>query len=233
MRLLVFVSLLLSWSALAAEKGSHTCRILFLNAPTDAPEKLFLFDGKVSQEVQLPRMNFSPVYRLAAGDLTLVMSEKSYMAPEEVDPKAPRVKVPAAVKDFYLLVASDPKNTVAPVSLKVVPIDSSTFKRGEMMWFNLTGNSVGGKVGRQDLAMKANSRTLLKAPAVGNEDYHVNLAYRIPGKKHLYPLCETKWVHDPNSRMVVFVMTQNGSRTPRVMGFADFRNDGKEGKPAE
>lgn len=224
MRFLIFILLSLSVTVASAQKkADHTCRILYLNVPPNAPKKLHLFDGKESTEVELPGMNFSPVYKVAGGDVTIVLSKVPYSVPEDVDPKAPRARVPAGVKDFYLLLAHDPDNPVAPVKMQVVPVDEAKFKRGDMMWFNLTKNQVGGKVGKRKLAMKAQSKTVVESPAAGNEDYNVNLAFRIPGKKDLYPLCETKWLHDPRSRTVVFVMTQDGSRTPRVMGFQDFR----------
>ena len=47
--------------------ADRTCRILFLGAPDKAPEKLQLFDGAASREVELPRMSFSPVYQLRSG----------------------------------------------------------------------------------------------------------------------------------------------------------------------
>jgi len=40
---------------------------------------------------------------------------------------------------------------------------------------------------------------------------------------HVYPLCETRWRHDPRGREVVFVLVQDGCRSPRVIGFTDYR----------
>jgi hypothetical protein len=45
----------------------------------------------------------------------------------------------------------------------------------------------------------------------------------MPDNDRLYPLCETKWQHDTRSRTVVFVVIQQGTRTPRVLGFPDYR----------
>lgn len=230
MRLLLLFSFAFSLSLSGAENPPHTCRILFLNAAHDAPKKLHLFDGAASQEVELPRMNLSPVYKLPSGDLTLVLSPTPYALPEEVDPKAPRVTVPASVKDFYLLVANDSSNPVSPISLQLVPVDDSKFRKGEMLWFNLTQHEVGGKIGKQQLAMKPQSKVYLKEPASKSEDFPVKIAYRVKGKKDLYPLCETKWRHDPRSRNIVFVMQEKGTRTPRVMGFSDFRHEEKKGQ---
>lgn len=227
MRLVFLFSLLIASILTGAEGGKHTFRVLFLDAPNDAPKKLHLFDGEKSQEIELPRMNLSPVYELPAGDLTIVLSSNPYSLPEEVQPNAPKQKVPVGVSDFYLLIASDKSNSVAPVVMQLVPVDESKFKKGEMMWFNLTKNVVGGKVGTQKLVMKPQSQKILLAPASKNEDFVVDLAFQMPGDKELYPLCETKWIHDPRARKVVFVTNEEGRRTPRVRGFSDFRSEKK------
>ena len=185
MRRLLCLLLLLPALATAQSKGPHTCRILFLGAPDGAPEKLQLYDGKSSQEVELPGMNLSPVYKLPAGPLVLRMLPTAPAKPEDVSPDAPKVAVAETVSDFYLLVSSDPANKVAPVKLQVIDADSTKFKRGEMLWFNLTANSVGGQVGSEQLAMTPNSRTILKSPAAASEDYNVNLSFRIPGDERL------------------------------------------------
>ena len=71
--------------------------------------------------------------------------------------------------------------------------------------------------------MKPKSQKIVAAPTTKNEDFVVDLAFQLPDDKELYPLCETKWIHDPSSRKVVFVIKEKGSRTPRVRGFSDFR----------
>lgn len=209
--------------ATAQAKGTRTCRLLFLGAPDGAPEKLHLFDGTTSQEVELPQMNLSPVYQLVGGPLVLRLLPAAPAKPEDVSSDAPKVALPEAVTDCYLLVSSDPTNKIAPVKLQVIDADPAKFTNGQMLWFNLTPNQIGGKIGDSDLAMTANSRKILDAPASANEDYNVNLSFRMPGNERLYPLCETKWQHDTRSRTVVFVVIQEGTRTPRVLGFPDYR----------
>lgn len=218
--------------ASAQSKGPRTCRILFLGAPDSAPETLQLFDGKACQPVELPRMNFSPVYHLPAGDLLIRMLTSIPAKPEDVSPEAPKAAVAEAISDFYLILSSDPANKVAPVRMQIIDADASKFKAGQMLWFNLTSNSIGGQIGTETLAMKANSQVVLNAPASGSSDYNVNLSFRIPGSDLIYPLCETKWQYDPRSRTVQFVVVQEGSRTPRVMGFPDYRDpEKKAGQP--
>lgn len=223
MRRLFHLLCLLSLVATAHAKTARTCRILFLGAPDGAPEKLHLFDGTNSQEVELPQMNLSPVYPLPAGPLVLRMLPSAPAKPQDVSPEAPKATLAEAITDCYLLVSTDPTNKIAPVKLQIIDADPAKFTNGQMLWFNLTNNSVGGQVGDVQLAMAANSRKIIEPPAAGNDDYNVNLSYRMPGNERLYPLCETKWQHDTRSRTVVFVVAQQGTRTPRVLGFPDYR----------
>ncbi len=206
-----------------AEQGGRGCRVLFLNGPDDAPEKLQLFDGKTSREVELPRMNFSKVYPLPGGALDLRLLPDPVVDPAKVPAGAPSVKVGEDIVDFYLLVTSDPANTVAPVRLQVINAGGDRLKAGQMMWFNLTKVTVGGALGSEKLLIAPGGRLTMNAPASGNQDYLVNLGYRLPDNEQVYPLCETKWRHDPRSRSVAFIFNEAGSRTPRVLVFHDFR----------
>jgi len=227
MRLITCLLFCLFALAPVQSTGARTCRILFLGAPAGAPEKLQLFDGTATQEVELPKMNLSPVYKLPAGPLVIRLLESPPATPEEVNQDAPKVAVAEDVTDFYLLVSSDPSNKVVPVKMQVIDANTSKFRKGQMLWFNLTENRVGGQVGTEKLVMDANSKTILDAPAAGNDDFLVNLSFRMPGNEQLYPLCETKWLHDPRSRSVHFVITQEGGRTPRILGFPDYREEEK------
>lgn len=234
MRILLLLLAFLSAVAAAPSGKPRTCRILFLAAPDDAPEKLNLFDGKVSQEVELPRMNLSPVYQLPAGALTIRMLPAPAGDPKQVDARAPSARIAEEITDCYLLVNPDPKNPVAPVAIQVINANPDKLRKGQMLWFNLTPNKVGGQLGSRQLAMEPNSRAVVDSPAAGNEGYQVNLSFRIPGDERLFPLCETKWTHDPASRTIFFILSHAGSRTPRVMGFPDSRVEEKpDGETAE
>ena len=225
MKLLACLCLLLVPAAAFADKqaAKHTCRILFFDGPDAAPEKLHLFDGTTSREVDLPRMNFSKVYQLPPGALSLNLLPTPLADPTKLPPGAPSVLLAEDVTDFYLLVTSDPANTVAPVRMQIINAGADKLRAGQMLWFNLTKNMVGGTVGSEKLAIRPNARVTLDAPAKGNQDYPVNLTFRIPDNEHLYPLCETRWRHDPRSRSVVFINTENGVRSPRVLVVPDYR----------
>jgi hypothetical protein len=230
MRYFICIFCLLPVIATAQSKGGKSVRLLFLGAPDGAPETLHLFDGTGSQEVELPQMNLSPVYQLPSGPLVVRLLPSAIDKPEDVPSGAPSASVGEAITDLYILVSSDPQNKVAPVKMQVIDVNASKFRRGQMLWFNLTANQVGGQMGDQKLALAPNSRKIVDAPASRSEDYNVNLSFRMPGNERLYPLCETKWLHDTRSRTVFFVISEQGNRTPRVLGFPDYRDAEKTGE---
>jgi len=225
LKALLFLFLLAPCVTLSQEHkaAKHTCRILFFDGPDAAPEKLQLFDGVTSLLVDLPRMNFSKVYPLRPGALTLCLLPEPPADPTQLPPGAPSVTVAEGVTDFYLLVTSDPANTVAPVRMQVINAGTDRLRAGQMLWFNLTKNTVGGTVGSEKLVIQPNSRVTLNPPATANKDFPVNLSFRLSGDEHLYPLCETQWRHDPRSRSVVFIIADPAARSPRVMAFPDYR----------
>lgn len=230
MRLLLFLFFLITLPAFAAEKSVRSCRILFLDGPSEAPQKLHLFDGTNSQEVELPRMNFSPVYELPTAATALALLPSAPPAPTDGNPTAipngaPQVSLAENITDFYLILSSDPTNRVAPVTMQVIRADIAQFKRGQMLWHNLTDSTVGGILGSRKLLIKPNSRIILDPPARNREDYLVNIHFQPPGHTRVEPLCETLWTHDPRSRSVFFILKSDQSAVPRILGFADFRGE--------
>ncbi|NNC87466.1 MAG: hypothetical protein HKN82_03275, partial [Akkermansiaceae bacterium] len=95
------ILLLFPCLAFAQQAPKHSCRLLFLDGPDAAPDTLHLFDGVESQEVELPRLNLSQVYKLRPGALTLHLLAGPPGDPEKIPAGAPSVAVPATVTDFY------------------------------------------------------------------------------------------------------------------------------------
>ncbi len=234
MRAALFL-LILSLAATAAGKSTRTCRILFIAAPESDLKTLQLFDGKTAQEVELTRMGFSPVYEVSPEALNLALLPTAPPTPAKgeaavVPAGAPVAAIAESIRDFYLIVSSDPANKVAPVKMQVVDANAANFKPGQMLWFNLTQNKVGGIVGTRKLVINPNSRQILDEPASRLEEYHVNIQFVAPGKERPEPLCETNWFHDPRSRSVLFILQAPGSNVPRIQGFPDFRDADPEKK---
>jgi hypothetical protein len=203
--------------------SARTCRILFLDRPNDAPKSLHLFDGTSSQEVVLPSMNLSPIYKLPEGALKLSLLTAKVEDTASVSPDAPSVEIPETYVDFYLVVSSDPDNKIAPVSIKAYYPADETLKPGQMFWINLTDKTIEGKIGEQTLSLLSESSKILNAPRSDIGDYPIALNYLIQGKDAAYPICETIWQHNPNSRSLVIISSSEGRKAPRVSAFTDSR----------
>lgn len=223
MRILLLALLFPALAAAQEKAPARTCRIVFLNPPANGPRTAILFDGVSSREVELPKMNFSKIYQIAPGEVNIRLLSKPVTKPEEVPSGAPAGKVGAGVVDFYLVASGDPTNKEFPVKMQIIDAGPQAFKQGQMMWYNLTSHSVGGQLGEQKLAMKAQTRAIIDAPAKGAESFNVNLSYLLPGDPKFYPICQTQWMHDPRSRMVLFVYGGAGKSVPEIAGFKDFR----------
>lgn len=210
----------------AQEKSKkHTCRIVFLDRPANAPSTLYLFDGQVSQKVELPGMNFSPVYELPAGPLTLTFLTEPAKKPDELPLGAPSVKVPETTLDLYVIVVSDPTNKVAPVRAQVIDAGAEKLKKGQTMWFNFSDLLIGGKLGSESLMIKPKGSVVMEPPRNEAGDYPVSLAYRKSGSDEQFPICETRWLYDPRSRLIGFIIPEDGILAPRVLLFPDFRSE--------
>lgn len=213
--------------AKAPPKAGRTCRVLFLAAPENAPKTIFLNDGASTQPIELPSLNLSNVYKLSPGDITLRLTPTLPTEQQPIPVGAPMVAVPEAVKDFYLLVSSDPKNPVAPLKCQVVNANPEGFRSGQMMWLNLTPYQVGGQLGSRTLNLKPNSQSLVDSPKDSAGSYSVKIGYN-PGKDQKPALIvSTEWPHNPSGRNIVFVMMLPNSKIPRIKGFSDYREPQK------
>ena len=224
LHLLLLLSLFFSL-AHAAEPRTRTCRILFLQGPSSAPQSLFLFDGTTLQEVELPRMNFSPVYRITSTATSLALVSKSIdpTAAQPIPQGAPVAKIGEEMTDFYLLLTHDPSNRIAPVNMQMIDAHASRFQQGQMLWFNLTPNRISGQLGNIKITMPPQSRLIIDAPVRGQENYHIDIRFSAPQQSLVEPLCQTNWTHDPRSRSVVFIYQIAPSPIPRICAFPDFR----------
>lgn len=217
------LALFLTLVTAADADGQRTCRILFLGAANDANKELILFDGLTSRKVQLPDMNLSPVYDLPAGPLKLRLLQNAPSSPEEIPAAAPSSLVGENVTHFYLIASPDATNTYLPVSMQVINAEFGKFAKGEMLWLNLTDKRIAGTLGSQKLDLQPKSHAISKAPADRAGSYPVALHYQIPADKKVWPICETSWSHNPAGRIVMFAISEKGSKIPRIVGFPDFR----------
>ncbi|MES2982541.1 MAG: hypothetical protein V4727_09530 [Verrucomicrobiota bacterium] len=205
----------------------RTCRIVFLERPANAPKSLHLFDGSASQEVELPSMNLSPVYKIASGAIQLKLLDTKVDDPKAVSPDAPTVNVPEDYSDFFLLVTSDPENKKIPVKLQAIKLDSENFKLGQTLWTNHSDKIIEGKLGTQILSIKPENSQIVDTPFTDKSTptsgyYSASFTYQVEGKTTFSPITEQQWWHDAKSRHLGFI-ANTGGKLPKIYFFRDFR----------
>jgi hypothetical protein len=223
--LALLISLL---SHFAQADTGRTCRIVFLDRPADAPRILHLFDGTTSQEVELPSMNLSPVYKFAPDATRLKLLTAKVENPEEVPADAPSVEIPADHTDILLLVFSDPDHKIAPVKLEAVNLAGENFKIGQTLWINHTDHTIEGKLGGQNLSLGPESSQIADAPVSdkgvpASGYYTASFTYQVEEKGMFAPITEQNWWHDAKSRHLGFIVN-SGRKLPKIFLFRDFRN---------
>jgi hypothetical protein len=205
----------------------RTCRIVYVERPENAPVFLHLFDGRNSQNVELPSMNLSPTYKVAPGAIQLKLLAAEVEDPKEVPADAPSVEIPADFTNFLLLVLSDPDNKIAPVKLEAVNLDGENFKPGQTLWVNRTDMTIGGKLGEQILSLEPVSSKIVDAPVSdkgvpANGYYNASFTYQAGEKGAFEPITEQQWWHDARSRHLGFIVDSAG-KLPKIFFYRDFR----------
>ena len=222
-KLLLYVSLFVtSFWCEALAGNERTFRVLFLDRPEGAPETLFLFDGKKSQEVELPSMNLSKVYELPSYCKKLILYPRPLKDSGSIPKGAAHVEVPRRGGDFYLLVKSDPKNSVSSIRVELVNAKLNKVDEGQMVWKNLTNYTVEGSLGKQKFSLQPMQETILKRPSDKREFISVEFSF-IDEKGDRRSISASRWSYNPKHRSVGFIYKREKSRTPVVSNFLDFR----------
>ena len=206
----------------AQTKGKRTCRIVFPERPNDAPKTAYFFDGKQSQPITLPSMNFSEVIALPSGDLTILMTSSPITDPENLPPGAPKLRIPETVRDFYILVTPDPSNSTFPLKMNLVNTGGGKLKAGETLWFNLTDHRIVAKLGESRMSVAPRGSTVSKSPVKNSGYYTAELGYQPKGEGEFQRITEQHWWHDTGSRHVGFAVN-TGGKLPRIYFYRDFR----------
>lgn len=204
-------------------EAKHSCRIVFPERPQEAPKMAFLFDGSKSQSVSLPSMNLSEVIEFSAGELTITMTPIAITDPKLLPPKAPFLKIPENVTDFYIIITPDPKNQDFPIKMNLVDTGGGKLKPGETLWYNLTNHRIAAKLGAAVMSVDPMGRTISKDPAPSSGYYNASFVYQAEGQGAVAPITEQSWWHDAASKHLGFIVN-TGGKLPKIYFYRDFRD---------
>ena len=201
----LFLSLTLLLLTLSAT-AERTVRILYYQAPQDAPREAFLYGSSGKHvDVRFPRWNLSDKITLPDSGEDFILLPQ--LLAEDVPPpvNAPRIRIPLNWELTVLLILPDANNPILPVRVQTINASASVFSPGELYWVNLTDIAVGGMIGESKLLMKPRSTQILKAPKQENGDYPVLIDCATPGESKRRWLVRQTWRHNSNARQLVFV----------------------------
>ena len=206
----------------ANAKQKRTCRIIFPERPSDAPKGAFLFDGKNSQKVQLPSMNFSPVVSLEAGEKTVFMTTNPVTNIKDVPANTPKLNIPVEVNDFYIYVTYDRVNTELVLKMNMISLSDGKFKPSETLWINKTKHRISADLGLTKMTVDPESQTISKGPLEQSGYYRAEFTYQPNAEGDFKKITEQQWWHDEKSRHLGFIIS-NGDKLPKIYFFRDFR----------
>lgn len=230
LRAFAILSTLLAVIAGRIEAKPRTCRIVFPERPKDAPHRAVLYDGSRNHAVTLPSMNFSEVIELPDGEVTIALTPREIKEPEELAPTAPRLKIPGTVKDFYIILLSDPDNKEMPVNMNLVDAGAGKLNQGETLWYNSTDHRILATLGNARISLAPKENSISKAPAPASGYYDALFTYEADGKGPPVPITEQRWWHDPGCRHLGFV-ANSGGKLPKIYLYRDFREPEPADKP--
>ncbi len=200
----------------------RSCRIVFPERPKDAPKVAYLFDGKKSQQVTLPSINFSEVIALPTGEITILMTPEKITDLENLPASAPRLKITEGIQDFYIYVTPDPTNPMLPLRLNFVNVGNGILKPGETLWLNLTDHQIVVTLEGSKMTVTPKAQTVSKAPLPKSGYYKAEFTYQPQAEGDFQRITEQNWWHDAKSRHIGFIM-DSGGRLPKIFFYRDFR----------
>lgn len=205
------------------EPQKRTCRIIFPERLNDSPKFAQLFDGRISQKVDLPTMNFSPEISIAVGEITLFMTAEPVTDLKKLATTTPKLIIPEDVKDFYIVVSPDIENPTLPVKMELIILKDDEYKLGETLWINKTKHQIAANLGESKMSVAPESQSISKNPMENSGYYRAEFTYQINAEGDFKKITEQQWWHDKKSRHLAFVVETD--RLPKIFIFRDFRGE--------
>ena len=222
MKPLQILSLLCLLVACQVHAQNRTLRVVFLDRPADAPKSLYLFDGKKSQLIELPKLNLSKIYHIDNASTSLSLTSAKIHSKKSLPSGSPTSQIPAAAKELYLVITSHPENTTNPMKLHLVGTGAQPLQQGEMLFYNLFKRTIEGNIQNHKVQLAPNQQQRIHqaAKTKGSISVQLSFLYR-QGKKR--SICNTQWSYTPTQRSIGIIYDTPGKLTPTVQNFLDYR----------
>lgn len=203
--------------------SSRTCRLLYVQAPLDAPDKVVLVVGKETTDVDLPRLTISNTRaKLPAGPVRVYAATKAPTKTEPLPADAPFVDIPEAMSDSLIVLL--PTGQPGPLAFIMLPVEFNKTRapEGAVIWFNLSDRIIYAKLGNAGVTVNPKG-SALSMPTVGiDEPYDVYVdASPVPPETETVPVVRGSWVKESRMRNLLFVVPDPSRTVPRILSIPD------------
>jgi hypothetical protein len=228
-----FTCLLVLVAGLAAApdaSSSRSLRLVYAQAPEDAPEKIFLVAGSVIKEVSLPRMSLSPQrLDLPAGPVRVFAATKAPTRDNPLPSDAPFADIPETMGNALVVLL--PNGSSGPLAFQMLPVEfsRSAVPEGAVMWFNLTERTLFAKLGSaQGVVAPRRSAVVMPSGKTG-ETYQamVDLSPE-PGETETEPFLRALWQKKAQRSTLMFVVVDPARKYPRLLSIPAVQEDEPE-----
>lgn len=215
---------------LAAPTSARDVRLLRIEAPEDAPARVFAVRGESASEIDTPRLSPSR-RRLAVGPEAaryhLALERPTRDKPLPAD--APAIDLPAGEED--LLVILFPREGAGPLAVRGLPvaIPRDPARAGALLWLNLTPRVLLVNLGAGPSQVPPGQGRLLVPPVATGKPHPVliDLAAAKPGEEP-QPMVRATWIRRELGRQYLFVLPDAERESPRIVSVPDL----DEGPPS-
>ncbi|CAA6691932.1 MULTISPECIES: hypothetical protein [unclassified Lentimonas] len=205
---------LLTSTTVAADR---VARILYYNAPADAPETAYAHQaGKKPQEVELGRHNFSESFKLAEETKHLFFLPNALPENTPAPSGAPSVEIPISWNKVLIIVLEDESNPTLPIQFKAINANDDAFGPGDTCFVNFSKVTVLGTVGDKDLILKPSEFEIISQPRKDRGMYLQKLDAYHQGEKIRRRLVQQKCQYDPSERVLTFMVASPPPRMVKV-----------------
>ena len=228
-----FTCLLVLVAGLAAApeaSSSRSLRLVYVQAPEDAPEKIFLVAGSVIKEIALPRMSLSPQrLDLPAGPVRVFAATKAPTRDNPLPADAPFVDIPETMSSVLVVLLPDGKS--GPLGFQMLPVEfsRSAVPEGAVMWFNLTERTLFAKLGSAQGVIAPRRSGVVMPSGKPGDSYVVMVDLSTDaGSAETVPLMRTRWSKQLRRRDLQFVINDATRIFPRVVCIPEVMEDEPE-----
>lgn len=215
--------LLLGFAALAlhapAYGDSRSLRTIYVQAPQDAPAKVYLVFGQEIQEVDLHLMSISEgSVSLPEGPLRVYAALKPPTKEEPLPDDAPFADIPEGMKTPLLVLV--PNGSPGPLAFRMMPVEFSLAAAppGAVLWFNLSDRTVYAKLGTVQAIVPPHRTGFMVPSGRFGEDYPVMVDLS-PGRDETetLPFLRSRWIKDSLRRDLFFIVNDPDRSYPQAL----------------